>query len=152
LSATKHLESLEGVTFSGMDMALQLEFKRARIDIKILGREEDSSGVAKFDLFERLNTYGTPLSPQELRNCILVSLSIKAYGWLEKLSSNDAFRSCTLLSDAQLLERYDMDLALRFLALRKANPRDVVDIHEYLREETYALAQSSESERRAGED
>lgn len=133
LDATKHLPELKEIRYSLMDTALKLEFKRTRLDVKVLSR--DSSGsTGKFDLFERLNTYGQPLSPQELRNCILVSINPKMFRWLKDLASNESFRYSTLLSDTQLLERYDMDLVLRFLTCRHATAAEIGDVHEFLRE------------------
>lgn len=123
LEATKHLPSLKGATYAGLDQTLKLEFKRTRLDVKILEREKGSASTGKFDLFERLNTYGASLSPQEIRNCILVSLNSPMYRKLKALAENDAFISCTLLSDTQRNERYDMDLALRFMTLRMLAPR-----------------------------
>jgi hypothetical protein len=140
LTATKHLPALEKVTYDEMDHALRLDFKRTRLDIKVLAREQQGISTGKFDLFERLNTYGEPLSPQELRNCVLVSLSSERFRWLKELSSLPSFRSCLLLSDAQLLEQYDMDLALRFLLLRNANPSSIGDVHEFLREHMEQMA------------
>lgn len=141
LEATKHLPSLKDVTFENMDQALRLEFKRTRLDIKVLAREHGAS-TGKFDLFERLNTYGEPLSPQELRNCILVSLNSQRFKWLKALSQNVSFRSCVLLSDSQIAEKYDMDLALRFLTLRDAVPKEIGDVHEFLRDRMEAIATS----------
>lgn len=140
LEATKHLPTLEDMRYQSMDKTLQLEFKRTRLDVKILEREGSASG--KFDLFERLNTYGAVLSPQELRNCILVSINSKFYRELKALAENQHFVDCTLLSDMQLAERYDMDLALRFIALREVDPKDIGDVHEFLRERMEQLATS----------
>ncbi len=143
LEATKHLPELQGVLYAKLDTALKLEFKRTRLDIKVLSR--DSSGSSgKFDLFERLNTYGQPLSPQELRNCILVSLNSKMFRWLKDLASDEAFRYCTLLSETQLLERYDMDLVLRFLTCRRANAAEIGDVHEFLRDQMEAIAEDKD--------
>lgn len=133
LTATKHLPELSGATFSTLDQALRLEFKRTRLDVKVLSRDSSDRNTGKFDLFERLNTYGQPLSPQELRNCVLVSLNPNVFRWLKGLAEADSFRNCALLSETQLLERYDMDLALRFIALRDAATKDVGDVHEFLR-------------------
>lgn len=141
LRATKYLPSLEGVSFADMDQALRLEFKRTRLDLKILAREGSTSSSGKFDLFERLNTYGAVLSPQELRNCILVSLNPSLFQWLKQLSEDEHFRNCTLLTENQLQERYDMDLALRFMALRDIQPQKIGDVHEFLRERMEHIAQ-----------
>jgi hypothetical protein len=139
LESTKHLPSLNGVEFATMDHALRLEFKRTRLDIKVLAREQGAS-TGKFDLFERLNTYGEPLSPQELRNCVLVSLNPKRFRWLKAMAENASFRSCTLLSETQIAEKYDMDLALRFLVLRDVDPKHVGDVHEFLRDRMEMIA------------
>lgn len=141
LESTKHLPELAGVRYSKMDTALKLEFKRTRLDVKVLARESEGSS-GKFDLFERLNTYGQPLSPQELRNCILVSLNADMFRWLKELASDEAFRYCTLLSEAQLLERYDMDLVLRFLTCRDASAGEIGDVHEFLRDKMEEIASS----------
>lgn len=149
LSATKHLPELDKMLFSSLDQALRLEFKRTRLDVKVLSRDSLGNNKGKFDLFERLNTYGQPLSPQELRNCVLVSLNPERFRWLKKLSEDQNFRNCTLLSDSQMQERYDMDLALRFLTLREPKAINVVvDVHDFLRErmEEIALDESYDQE------
>lgn len=138
LEGTKHLPKLQGVLYEKLDNTLKLEFKRTRLDVKILEREGSASG--KFDLFERLNTYGAVLSPQELRNCILVSLNPGLYRELKSLASDSHFVACTLLSDMQLSERYDMDLALRFIALRNVEPSTIGDVHDFLREQMENIA------------
>lgn len=140
LEATKHLPALEGATFEGMDSALRLDFKRTRLDIKVLAREQAGVPTGKFDLFERLNTYGEPLSPQELRNCILVSLNPELFRWLKGLASFKSFRSSLLLSEAQLLQQYDMDLALRFILLRNVEATSLGDVHEFLRDHMERIA------------
>lgn len=140
LEATKHLPSLKGATYAGLDQTLKLEFKRTRLDVKILEREKGSASTGKFDLFERLNTYGASLSPQEIRNCILVSLNSPMYRKLKALAENDAFISCTLLSDTQRNERYDMDLALRFMTLRDVGPKEIGDVHDFLRDRMEVIA------------
>lgn len=140
LEGTKHLPSLKGVKYRSMDMALRLEFKRTRLDVKVLARETKGASTGKFDLFERLNTYGEPLSPQELRNCILVSINPKAFRWLKELAASPSFRSSTLVSEAQILEQYDMDLALRFILLRGEKPSAVGDLHDFLRENMERIA------------
>jgi hypothetical protein len=78
------LTQLEGCSFEefeGAEKCLtptqRLDFKRARIDVKIIKRESDNR--AKYDLFQRLNSFGSMTTPQELRNCLLVSLSDKHY-------------------------------------------------------------------------
>lgn len=141
LEGTKHLPALDGLRYEKMDQTLKLEFKRTRLDVKILAREQGAASSGKFDLFERLNTYGAALSPQELRNCILVSLNPELYRSLKGMAEDDHFRSSTLLSETQLQERYDMDLALRFVLLRDIeDPRAIGDVHDFLRDHMEEIA------------
>jgi Protein of unknown function DUF262 len=144
LAATKHLPELKNVSYQTIDQTLRLEFKRTRLDVKVLSRDSAGRNTGKFDLFERLNTYGQPLSPQELRNCVLVSLNPQMFRWLKTLAEDVNFRNCTLLSDTQLLERYDMDLVLRFLTLRDASAAEIGDVHEFLRDRMEEIATADE--------
>jgi hypothetical protein len=123
LIATKLLSLLKDVTWEEMEgsvplpKALQLDFKRSKIKVEIIQKESDAN--AKFEVFQRLNTGGTFLSEQEVRNCLLVMLNEVAFNWLEKLSQIDVFAECITLTDRAIAERYDMELTLKYLALSR---------------------------------
>lgn len=93
----------------------QLAIKRSKLAVSIILKESDAN--AKYDLFQRLNTGGSELSPQEVRNCLLIMLNKKMYEWLKALSQHSAFRNTISLSDKPLDESYDIELALRFIIL-----------------------------------
>jgi uncharacterized protein with ParB-like and HNH nuclease domain len=74
LQGTRYLPSLQdkhweenGGNGQGLNREQQLIIKRSKLDIKIVLRESDES--SKYELFQRLNTGGSSLSDQELRNC-----------------------------------------------------------------------------------
>jgi len=120
LSGTKYLPSLEGKKWNQPDapddsfsQELRLIIKRSKINVSIVLKESDEK--AKYDLFQRLNTGGSNLSPQEVRNCILVMLNKELFTWLQQLSQYPAFQECIALSDRPLSESYDVELALRFI-------------------------------------
>ena len=119
LDETKYLPSLGGVTWDNDEVhkALPTEarllVKRSKISASIILRESDET--AKYDLFQRLNTGGSQLSPQEVRNCILVMINSDLYSWLRELADFLPFRNCIALSDRPIEESYDLELALRFL-------------------------------------
>ena len=73
--------------------------------------------MAKFELFQRLNTGGSMLSDQEVRNSILVMMNRTLYQWLRELSQDKNFISCVALSDRAIEEQYDMELVLRFIGV-----------------------------------
>ena len=136
LSATKLLPSLQGITWEEaqddsmpIPKSLQLDFKRSKIKVEIIQKESDVN--AKFEVFQRLNTGGTFLSEQEVRNCLLVMLNEPAFNWLESLSKFVPFQNCISLTDRALAERYDMELVLKFQALMR---RDLAgkDVSDFL--------------------
>jgi Protein of unknown function DUF262 len=121
LQPTKYLSALGGRRWIDDDAskslsdAQRLDIKRAKIDIKIIQRE--SSPQTKYDLFQRLNSYGSRLTAQELRSALLVAVSPEFFSWIEGLANNQDFKESVLLSDRLLDERYDLELVLRFLIL-----------------------------------
>src|SRR5579862_931822 len=121
LLGTKYLPALEGRYWThpekehSLSEAQRLDIKRAKIDIKIIKRE--SSPQTKFDLFQRLNSYGSVLNAQELRSALLVAVSPDFFAWMESLASYENFMAATDLSDRLVEERYDLELITRFLVL-----------------------------------
>jgi hypothetical protein len=105
---------------------------------------KESDENAKFDLFQRLNTGGSQLSPQEVRNCLLVMLNPEMYTWLKKLAAYESFQECIALSDRPLDEAYDVELALRFIVFSRISDSDlskgVGDVGDFLTERMKELA------------
>jgi hypothetical protein len=127
--STKYLPSLVGKTWGvneadekGIGGTLQRVFKRSKIDIKIVLRESDSD--TKLELFQRLNTGGSSLSAQELRNCQIIMVDSEALEHIKEMAVDPNFIECCALSDRNLDEQYDLELVVRFITLRKWNPEE----------------------------
>ncbi len=101
---------------NSLNTAQRLLIKRAKIDVAILKQESDP--MAKYELFQRLNTGGSIATDQEIRNCLLIMSNPAMYRWLKDLSQNVSFQSCISLSDKARQEQYDLELLLRFLIFR----------------------------------
>ena len=148
LEGTKYLPSLQGKVWESaanpkraLTQTQRLEIKRAKIDVKIVLKQSGES--SKYELFQRLNTGGSPLSDQELRNCILVMVNREMYSWMRKLSSQSVFKECVALTDKAIEEQYDLELVLRFLIFRTMKePRlkAIGDVGEFLTDEMQELA------------
>lgn len=141
LERTHYLPSLANVSWAnGMPEELKRAFKREKIDVKIIKRESDEN--AKFELFQRLNTGGSDLSEQEVRNCLLLMLKKEAYLWLKEMSDISDFRDCLNLTERLVEEKYQMELVLRFLILAKYDEQlsiDENDIGPYITSQMKAL-------------
>ena len=145
---TKYLPSLEGKQWETDDLENelgrdnQLIIRRSKIDVKIILRE--SSESSKYELFQRLNTGGSQLTAQELRNVILITVNTDAYRWLKALATYPSFQTCIALSDRYMAEQYDVELALRFMVLRAADEktlRSIGDIGDFLNDAALELAE-----------
>jgi Protein of unknown function DUF262 len=151
LLGTAYLPSLEGKTWGQEDGdtpdslsgSQRLLIKRAKIDIKIIKRESDEK--AKYDLFQRLNTGGSQLSDQEVRNALLIMINQDFYRWLRALRDQDAFQDTVAASDRQRQERYDVELVLRFFACKNAEYDDLNrmrDMGDFLDQSAMDFAES----------
>jgi hypothetical protein len=148
LSGTKLLPSLEGKKWDikerrdSIGLTNQIAIKRARIRIEILKAESDEN--AKFELFQRLNTGGSPLSEQEVRNCVAVMVNKKLYKWLVKASTIKSFTKTTAQTDQAMEKQTSVELVLRMVAFRHVPYDGRLDVHEYLDNALLQLARSTE--------
>lgn len=151
LEGTKLLPNLKGKKYNDEDAkvsftsAEQRYLKRAKISFNILLTESDQS--SKYELFQRLNTGGTSLTDQEVRNCLMVMTNPEIFRRLSELSHNEDFVNATRLSDKQKEERYDMELITRFICLRHSTAEEikvVADLGDFLSDKVVSLFNESD--------
>ena len=145
VSGTMFLPSLEGKRWNGEDenaigIPQQLQIKRARMRVEILKQESDPK--AKYELFQRLNTGGDALSPQEVRNCVAIMIDSSFFDWLKELAEEDSFTVTTSQTGSAKERQTHVELALRFLAFRNVTYRKGLDVHEYLDHALIELAEA----------
>ena len=129
------IPSLNKVAFDELPLALRLRVKRSKVRTVIIKRQ--SSRLLRYEMFKRLNTGGSALSEQEIRNCtarMVGDEGVRFYEFLRVQAASDAFKICTeTLPNAVRNKRGDEELVLRFLALKcrkdlfKGNVRDWLD-------------------------
>jgi len=121
LLGTDYLPSFEGMRWEdedeneekGFTKEQQLNFKRSRLDVTIVKKESDPN--TKFELFQRLNTGGSLLSDQEVRNCLMIMSNKDFYEFIDSLEKYPSFRNTISISDRKSDEEYRMELLLRLL-------------------------------------
>lgn len=114
LEAGSIIESLEGFNIDSLPTALKINLKRAVCRVEILRGQSNSE--MKYELFKRLNSGGSKLTPQEIRNAIYRGIDTRINNLLGELSQNQNFIEMTNLSKRKKSELYDQELVLRFLA------------------------------------
>ena len=111
------VKSLQGFNIDNLPTNLKINLKRAVCRVEILRGESSTS--MKYELFKRLNSGGSKLTPQEIRNAIYRGVNPRLNELLLKVSQSEVFKSLTRLSNGKLNELYDQELVLRFFAFYK---------------------------------
>lgn len=86
---------------------------KSMLDINLITLDDTDDLSSIYYIFERLNTGGTPLKPQEIRNCICAG---KFNEFLIDLNKNKEWQSF-ITSENDRKRQRDVELILRFFAL-----------------------------------
>ena len=147
LEKTDYLPSFENMTWETGKKQFTREqkigFKRARIDVIIVKKESDPN--TKYELFQRLNTGGTQLSDQEVRNCLMIMTDRDFYKKVLELSDYHYFNNCVPITDRKEDEQFKMELVVRAQIACQTEIeilRTYTDLSELLDKETIKLASS----------
>lgn len=125
---------LNGKTFNCLPLRLRLHIKRATVRMVMIRRQ--SSYRLRFEMFKRLNTGGSLLTSQEIRNCsarMVGDAGIKFYAFIKECVFFSSFATCiTRLSETEKEQKMDEELVLRFFALKNAQNLFAGSISEWL--------------------
>ena len=98
-----------------LPLKFQLNLKRSAVRIEVI--KWDSNYDMRYELFNRLNTGGAPLTDQEIRNCIFRGTGNELSEELRELSSNPILLKLVRPTERQRSQLYLDELVLRFYAL-----------------------------------
>lgn len=109
------VKCLDGFSYKELPFKFQLALKRSVCRIEIINW--NSKIDMRYELFNRLNTGGSPLTDQEIRNCVFRGISTKFNDFLKRVASNPNFIELVAPTEKQLSELYMEELVLRFTSL-----------------------------------
>lgn len=116
------VEELNGLTYEELPLILKLRIKRSSVRTIVIKRQ--SRFFIRYAMFKRLNTGGSDLSYQEIRNCsarMTGDKGIEFYSFLQRLASVNSFCNCIEpLSQSDKDQKGDEELVLRFFAAKNA--------------------------------
>lgn len=108
-------EDLENLACKDLPLKFQLNIKRASCRIEII--KWNSAFDMRYELFNRLNTGGSELTDQEIRNAIFRGVSKDFNSFLRECAENERFIQLVQPTERQLEQLYMDELVLRFCAL-----------------------------------
>lgn len=122
LSGCSLIPGLNTKSLGDLPLSLKLRLKRSSIRMVVIKKQ--SRGFLRYEMFKRLNTGGSNLEPQEIRNCsarMVGEKGVEFYSFLVELANTNAFKACAEhLPATELDKKGDEELVLRFLALKNA--------------------------------
>lgn len=137
LQKTKYLPSLQGLVWEAkaegdvaMDKALQLFFRRARVDFQILKHPSDAK--TKFDLFQRLNRGGAYANEQEVRTCSMVLANAGFVQAIRNFAQRDDFKKVFQITADQVSNQRDVEYVVRLIAHTYTEFDRALDVQEFL--------------------
>lgn len=123
LSGMQFLTNLEGLSYSDLDRTQIRRIKSLKVTLNTLRKSTPTK--VKFVIFQRVNTAGEPLKPQEMRNALYQGNATRL---LKELAESDSFKRAT---GGRIKEKRmaNCDFVNRFLAfyLRKAEYNGKLD-------------------------
>lgn len=133
LKGLDKLPELNGCLFDDLPEDIRSAFTDRPIKVTVLNDKSDRQ--VRFDLFERLNSGGISLTPQEMRACVYRGPFLKL---VDDLSSLDDFHQVAVIPKSRQSDGTPQEYVLRFFAyLHNANEfkHSVNDfLNEYLHE------------------
>ncbi len=126
------IKELEDYTGDALSAFSKFTIKRAVCRVEII--RWDSAIDMRYELFNRLNTGGEPLSDQEIRNCIFRGFDNKLNQILIDVGTSNAFRELIEPTEKQIETMYCEELILRFFALKNYGLVLKTNIQDHLTE------------------
>lgn len=111
LTGLKKLGLFNGLSLSELPRSLQMHFWTR--PVKVITLNDKSDKIVRYDLFERLNTGGVALSPQEIRDCVFQG---EFADRLEAWSKDRNFTEVVRLTPLQQRDATAEECVLRFFA------------------------------------
>lgn len=133
LSGCDILKDINGKTFADFSTSVRLGVKRTPIRAVII--KKSGSDFVKYEMFKRLNTGGSLLAPQEIRNCScrMISGGAEFYSTLQQFAKTPSFIEATKrIPEADREQRADEELVLRFFAVLQYRDQFAGNVREWL--------------------
>jgi hypothetical protein len=124
------LPTMDGMGFSDLSLQARLSIKRAGCRVEVI--KIASKSTMKYEVFERLNTGGSGLTDQEVRNCIFRATDPEFVDWIEKLAEFPAFADNLGLSEFQEKTMFDRGLVLRYFTIKNAYKEFEHDVEPFI--------------------
>ena len=131
LADLKKLDSLNQQSFAALPADIQSAFEDRPMKVIVLNDKSDLA--VRYDLFERLNTGGVVLTPQEVRECVYRGLFMDI---LSELSDREVFKTVVVLPQSSWRDGTPQEYVLRFFAFLERYQKFEHSVKDFLNDFT----------------
>lgn len=132
LTEGEMIKELDGVTIKSLPLKLKTTIKRSVCRVEIV--RWDSKEDIRYELFNRLNTGSSPLSEQEIRNCIFRSYPVDLNQVLRDVAQVPEYEQLISPSPKKKEEMFLEELALRYFAFKHLEGNFKTTVAQFLTE------------------
>jgi hypothetical protein len=129
ITGLEKLSAFNGLCFDDLPKSIQLSFLTRPIRITVLNDRSDFN--VRYDLFERLNTGGVTLHPQEIRNCVFIG---EFNDFIKYCSNNLDFKAVVKVTKNAEKTGNLEELVLKFFAYFEEREKFSHGVKEFLNE------------------
>lgn len=129
LNELEKVSSMNGYFFEDLPRSVQISFLTRPVRVTVLNDKSDLT--VRYDLFERLNTGGVVLHPQEIRNCVYLG---EFKDFIVECSRNEHFNSCVKMTENAERTGSKEELVLKFFAYYEDRQLFIHSVKEFLNE------------------
>lgn len=140
LCGLQFLDKYEGKTYEELSFQEQLRIKSLKITVNTLKKYTPND--VKYVIFQRVNTSGIPLEPQEMRNALNQGKPVE---FIQKLAKLEEFKRATCYS-IKPLRMLDCDFVNRFVAFYLALEEYDGDLDQFLNTQMGMLKTMTDSQ------
>lgn len=125
------IKTVKGMRYEDLPIKNQLNLKRAFCSVIVIQTEKEDYDT-RYVIFNRLNTGGTKLSDQEIRNVIYRGISEEFNEFLRRYGSNESFIELIETTQRQIDALFLDELILRFCALYQNSTNITGNLSQYM--------------------
>ena len=125
------IKTVKGMRYEDLPIKNQLNLKRAFCSVIVIQTEKEDYDT-RYVIFNRLNTGGTKLSDQEIRNVIYRDISEDFNEFLRHYGSNESFKELIEATPNKIDALFLDELILRFCALYKNSDNITGNLSQYM--------------------
>lgn len=136
LTTGRVLKNIDGVTWEAneenkkcLDGSTKLDFRRSALNIIVI-LDKNVEENTTYEVFRRLNTGGSKLSDQEIRNVLILMTNKTAFNKMDEYCNNETYSNLLSLSQKKEVLGFKMEVLSRYIILKYYDKMNLEELYK----------------------